>query len=157
NGRLDPNGNAVGPIDQRSKIGTFNVAPTWNHLIGSTTVFTAGFFVRRDAYNYYPSGNPFADLGPSNLQQESVSQDRSLTNAGARASFSYVKGIHNVKAGAAYEQTYLNENDQFAIVDPTLNAPCLDSNGAPVFAGNPALNDPVQCATASSTNPVLYP
>jgi len=35
-----------------------------------------------------------------------VSQDRSLTNAGVRASVSYVKGIHNVKAGAVYEQTF---------------------------------------------------
>src|ERR1700723_2214983 len=82
NGGLDPNGNVVGPTDQRSKIGTFNIAPTWNHLISSNTVLTAGFYVRRDAYNYYPSGNPFADLGPSNLQQKTVSQDRSLTNAG---------------------------------------------------------------------------
>ena len=153
NGGLDPNGNVVGPTDQRSKIGTFNIAPTWNHLIGSTAVFTAGFFVRRDAYNYYPSGNPFADLGPSNLQQETVSQDRTLTNAGARASLSYVKGIHNVKAGVVYEQTFLTENDHFGIVDPTLNAPCLDASGVPVFVGNPGLNDPTQCATALSTNP----
>src|SRR5579862_9105256 len=47
NGGLDPNGNVVGPTDQRSKIGTFNVAPTWNHLFSSTTVLTAGFYVRR--------------------------------------------------------------------------------------------------------------
>ncbi|MGA8144439.1 MAG: TonB-dependent receptor [Candidatus Acidiferrales bacterium] len=157
NGGLDPNGNVVGPTDQRSKIGTFNIAPTWNHLISSSAVFTAGFFVRRDGYNYYPSGNPFADLGPSNLQQETVTQDRTLTNAGARASLSYVKGIHNVKAGVVYEQTYLTENDHFGIVDPTLNAPCLDAGGVPVFVGNPGLNDPSQCAAASSTNPALYP
>jgi hypothetical protein len=157
NGGLDPNGNIVGPTDQRSKIGTFNIAPTWNHLIGASAVATLGFFVRRDAYNYYPSGDPFADLGPSNLQQETVSQDRTLTNAGARASLSYVKGIHNVKAGAIYEQTYLTENDRFGIVDPTLNAPCLDAIGVPVFVGNPGLNDPTQCATATSTNPALYP
>jgi hypothetical protein len=157
NGGFDPNGTVVGPTDQRSRIGTFNIAPTWNHLISSSAVLTAGFFVRRDSYNYYPSGNPFADLGPSNLQQETVSQDRTLTNAGARASLSYAKGIHNVKAGIVYEQTYLTENDRFGIVDPTLNAPCLDSNGAPVFVGNPGLNDPTQCAAASSTNPALYP
>src|ERR1700758_1245475 len=157
NGGLDPNGNVVGPTDQRSKIGTFNIAPTWNHLFSSTTVLTAGFYVRRDAYNYYPRADPFADLGPSNLQQETVTQDRSLLNAGSRASVSYVKGIHNVKAGAVYEQTFLTENDHFGIVDPTLNAPCLDANGVPVFVGNPGLNDPTQCATATSTNPVLYP
>jgi hypothetical protein len=157
NNGLDPDGNVVGPTDQRSKIGTFNIAPTWNHLIGPTAVFTLGGFVRRDAYTYYPSGNPFADLGPSNLQQETVAQNRTLTNAGARASLSYVKGIHNVKAGIVYEQTILTENDHFGIVDPTFNAPCLDGAGLPVFVGNPGLNNPNQCPTASSTNPALYP
>ena len=86
-----------------------------------------------------------------------MAQDRTLLNAGARASLSYVKGIHNVKTGIVYEHTFLTENDHFGIVDPTLNAPCLDANGIPVFVGNPGLNDPSQCATATSTNPVLYP
>ncbi len=57
NGGLGPNGVAVGPTDQRSQIRTFNVAPTWNRLIGSNTVLTAGAFVRHDQYNYYPSGD----------------------------------------------------------------------------------------------------
>ena len=48
--------------DQRSKIRTFNIAPTWTQLINAETVFTLGGFVRQDQYNYYPSGNPFADL-----------------------------------------------------------------------------------------------
>jgi Carboxypeptidase regulatory-like domain/TonB-dependent Receptor Plug Domain len=48
-------GNPLGPTDQRSKIGTFNIAPTWTRLLGSTAVFTLGAFVRRDQYNYYPS------------------------------------------------------------------------------------------------------
>jgi hypothetical protein len=159
NNGLDPDGNVVGPTDQRSKIGTFNIAPSWNHLINSTAVLTVGGFVRRDAFNYYPSGDPFADLGPSNLQQETLAQDRTLTNAGARASLAYVKGIHNVKAGIVYEQTFLTENNHFGIVDPTLNAPCLDGspNGIPVFVGNPGLNDPSQCGSATSTNPGQYP
>src|SRR5262249_50247316 len=38
-----------------------------------------------------------------------------------------------------------------------LDAPCIDANGAPVFVGNPGLNDPAQCAGATSTNPALYP
>ena len=104
---LVPTACLSGPTDQRSQIGTFNVAPTWTHLIGSNTVFTLGAFVRHDQYNYYPSGNPFADLGPPSLQRESVSQLRFLTNAGARASVSYVKGINNIKAGITYEQTFL--------------------------------------------------
>src|SRR6202521_1655516 len=57
NGGLDPNGNLVGPADQRSQIKTFNIAPSWTRLINPTTVFTLGAFVRRDGYNYYPSAN----------------------------------------------------------------------------------------------------
>ena len=59
-----------------------------------------GRFVRRDQYNYYPSDNPFADLGPPIFSRETVGQDRTLTNAGLRSDVSYVKGIHNVKVGA---------------------------------------------------------
>ncbi len=148
NGGLDPNGNVVGFADQRSQIKTFNIAPTWTRVLNPTTVFTLGAFVRRDAYNYYPSANPFADLGAPGLQSETVSQNRTLTNAGLRSDISYVKGIHNLKVGATYEQTFLNETDPFGIVDPTLNAPCLDPAGNPVWFGatpsNP--NDPSQCA-----------
>jgi hypothetical protein len=157
NGGLDPNGNVVGPADQRSQIKTFNIAPSWTRLINPTTVFTLGAFVRRDGYNYYPSANPFADLGAPGLQSEAVSQRRTLTNVGLRSDVSYVKGINNIKVGATYEQTFLNEKDPFGIVDPTFNSPCLDANGVPVFIGNPGINDPSQCPTATTTNPVLYP
>ncbi len=47
-----------------------------------TRCFNLGAFVRRDAYNYYPSDNPLADLGPANLQTSSISQYRTLTNTG---------------------------------------------------------------------------
>ena len=121
----DPNGNIVGPTDQRSKIGTFNIAPSWTHVLSANAVSTLGAFVRRDDYNYYPSSDPFADLGPPSLQRQSVGQNRTLTNAGFRTDLSYVNGIHQIKAGATYEQTFLNENDTLGIVDPTFNAPCI--------------------------------
>jgi hypothetical protein len=133
---IGPNGVPVGPQDQRSKIGTFNIAPSWTHLINSNTVFTLGAFVRRDAYNYYPSENPFADLGPFSLQRETVAQDRTLTNAGVHSEVSYVHGINNVKAGIVYEQTFLTENDSIGIVDPTFNAPCLGPNTNPLTAAS---------------------
>lgn len=151
---IGPNGQPVGPADQRSQIQTFNIAPSWDHLIGTKAVFTLGAWVRRDAYNYYPSNNPFADLGPFSLQRESVSQDRTLTNAGARASISYVTGRNNLKAGIDYEQTFLNETDNLGIVDPTLNAPCLGPNTNPnteaayPFAPVQGFTDPGQCAAA---------
>jgi len=122
NGGLGPNGLAVGPADQRSQIKTFNVAPSWTHLLSGTTLVTLGAFVRRDQYNYYPSAGPFADLSPD-LQSETVGQARTLTNTGLRSNLSYVKGVHNLKVGATYEQTFLDEHDSFGIVDPTLNTP----------------------------------
>ena len=157
NGGLDPTGNVVGPADQRSQIKTFNIAPTWTRVVSPTTVFTLGAFVRHDGYNYYPSANPFADLGAPGLQSETVSQRRTLLNAGLRSDVSYVKGIHNLKIGATYAQTFLDEKDPFGLVDPTLNAPCVDANGAPVFVGNPGVNDPSLCPTATTTNQILYP
>jgi hypothetical protein len=124
-GGIGPNGEVVGPDDQRSKIGTFNIAPSWTRVLNTHAVYTLGAFVRRDDYNYCPSNDPFVDLGPPSLQRQSVSQNRTLTNAGLRTDLSYVKGIHQIKAGATYEQTFLNEDDTIGIVDPTFNAPCI--------------------------------
>ena len=140
-GGIGPNGLTVGPADQRSKIETFNIAPSWTRLLSSTAVFTFGAFVRRDQYNYYPSANPFADLAPD-LQTQSVGQNRTLTNTGLRSNVSYVKGIHNIKVGATYEQTFLDENDHVGIVDPTFlgsltdisGNSCVDANGNPIAA-----------------------
>jgi len=129
-GGFGPDGNVVGPQDQRSRIGTFNVAPSFVHLIGTTAVFTIGAFVRQDQFNYYPSSNPFADFTPG-LQSDSIAQNRRLTNAGVRSDISYVKGIHNIKAGVTYEQTFLTEKDSFGIVDPNLVPNLTDTNGAP--------------------------
>jgi hypothetical protein len=147
----DQNGNEVGSTDQRSQIKTFNIAPSWTRALNPNAVLTLGGFVRRDQYNYYPSDNPFADLGP--IQQETVAQDRKLTNAGLRSDLSYVKGIHNVKVGATYQQTFLDENTHFGIVDPLLNAPCLDASGAPV-AG---FNDPSDCVGPNQPNVATNP
>jgi len=134
NGGLGPNGLQVGPTDQRTQIQTYNLAPSWTRLISNSTVFTLGGYVRHDHYEYFPSGNPFADLAPAGLQNESVAQDRTLTNAGLRADLSYVKGIHTVKVGGNYSQTFLEENDALGIVNPNFNDPSIagyDPNLAP--------------------------
>ncbi len=136
----DPLGSLTGQTDQRSQIQTYNLAPTWTHLINNQTIFSLGGFYRHDQYNYYPSNNLFADLGP--LQQESITQSRGLNNAGIRSSLSYSKGIHNAKFGITYQQTRLREADLLGIVSPLVNAPCLDATGTPV-AG---FTDPSQCA-----------
>jgi hypothetical protein len=98
NGGLGPNGLPVGSQDQRSKIRTFNIAPTWTRLTNPHTVFTFGGFARQDQFNYYPSANPFADFTPD-LQTTTVGQNRRLTNLGLRADISHVNGVHNLKAG----------------------------------------------------------
>ena len=64
-GGIGPDGQVVGPTDQRSKIRTFNFAPTWTRSIGSDMVFALGGLVRQDQFNYYPSGDPFSDLIPA--------------------------------------------------------------------------------------------
>jgi len=132
NGGRDPNGNLVGPADQRSQIKTFNLAPSWIHVLSPSSLLNVGAFVRRDHYDYYPSSNPFADLSPD-LQAETAGQDRTLANAGLRASVSYVKGIHNVKAGSVYQQTFLTENDRLGVVDPTFLPALKDANGNPCY------------------------
>ena len=143
---------SVGDADQRSKIGTINVSPTYTRIINDNSVLNVGAFVRRDQYNYYPSGNPLADLGPANLQTSSIAQNRSLTNSAVHADYSYSKGIHTIKAGAQYGQTFLNENDSLGIVDPTysFSAPCVDAYGNRI-AG---YADPAQCpGGAAGQNP----
>ena len=96
---LGPNGQVVGPTDQRSKIRTFNIAPTWTRLVNPNTVFTFGGFARQDQYNYYPSADPFADLIPD-LQLQTIGQNRRLTDLGLRTSVSYIKGKHNIEGGS---------------------------------------------------------
>lgn len=142
----------TGPTDQRSQIQTIDIAPTYTRTINDQSVLNVGSFVRRDSYNYYPSNNPLNDLGPANLQQESVAQQRSLTNTGVHADLTYAQGIHNAKAGILYEQTFLREHDQIGLVAPTLNSPCVDANGNPV----PGFNDPSQCANAGDTANPAY-
>ena len=117
----------------RSQIKTFNIAPLWTHLINTSTVFAFGGYVRRDQYNYYPSANVFNDLAPD-LEPFSVNQNRKLTNAGVRSYMSFVKGIHNIKLGGTYQQTFLDETDSLGIVDPTFvpGLGCLDAAGQPI-------------------------
>jgi Carboxypeptidase regulatory-like domain/TonB-dependent Receptor Plug Domain len=148
----------VGNTDQHSFIQTLDISPAYTHLIGTNSIFNLGAYIRKDAYYYYPSGNPLADLGPPSLQNESIAQNRTLTNAGALTTFSYVKGIQNIKAGAVYEQTFLRESDSLGVVASLFNAPCVDVNGNPLSG----FSDPSQCAAAGdqpnpSFNPVLLP
>jgi Carboxypeptidase regulatory-like domain/TonB-dependent Receptor Plug Domain len=151
---IGPDGNIVGSQDQKSKIRTYNVAPTWTRLVDANTVFTFGGFARQDQYNYYPSSNPFSDW-TNNLQSETIGQSRRLTNLGLKAELSYVKGVHNLKMGVVYQHTILTENDHLGIVDPTLNPVCVDQFGNPNF--NPGLTNPANCTGQLQPNPNYVP
>lgn len=105
-----------GQTDQRSKINTFDVAPSYTRVIGPHTVWNVITYVRRDGYSYYPSSDPFEDLGP--VQQQTVSQYRTLTDSGIHTDIAWVHGINDVKAGLEYYSTFLDENDSLGIVDP---------------------------------------
>ena len=149
NGGLGPDGRPVPPQDQSSKIDTLNISPSFTHVINTHSLFTLSFFSRGDQYTYLPSPDPFSDLTPD-LQSQSIAQYRTLTNIGGRATFSYVKGIHNIKVGVTYENTLLHENDQLALVNPTLDAPCLNANGTPDT--NPAITSTTQCKGTLQVN-----
>jgi hypothetical protein len=149
---------AIGNTDQHSKIGTYNISPTYTRVIGTDSVFNFGAFVRHDDYNYYPSGNPLADLGPPTLQTSSIGQNRTLTNAGLHSDISYSKGIHTIKAGVQFSHTFLRENDKLGIVEAVYDAPCMDLGGNPL----PGYSDPSQCAVGGvlanpNYQPVLAP
>jgi len=97
----------------------------WTRLISPTTLFTLGAFIRQDQFGYFPSGDVFAD-GTGKIpggSSATLNQQRKLTNAGIRADVSYVKGIHNVKAGVTFQHTFLTENFNFGITDPAFNDP----------------------------------
>ena len=94
-----------------------------------------------------PAGILLRTLVPFSLRP--LIRTERLTNAGALTYLSYAKGIHNVKAGIMYEQTFLTENDHFGVVNPTLNSPCLDAFGNPV----PGFTSQTQCTGALQPNP----
>jgi len=156
---------AVGNTDQHSKIETFDIAPLYTRIVSPTAVLNLGAYVRKDSFNYYPSGNLLADLGP--IQSQSIAQNRTLTNTGVRSDLSLQRGRNSIKIGGVYQHTFLRENDALGIVNSTFNAPCVDANGAPLSG----LTGPGQCAAAGYTpndgsnpaiaavpfNPVLLP
>ncbi len=140
----DQFGNDVGNADQHSKIETFDIAPTYTRILGKDSVFNFGPYIRKDSYQYFPSENPLADLGPPNLQNQTIAQYRTLTNAGVHSDLTYTKGNQSIKGGVFYSQTFLRERDSLGIVSPTFNAPCVDGEGGAVSG----FTSPAQCAAA---------
>ncbi len=103
--------------DQRAKIESFNISPSWTHIFSTKGVLSVNPYTRRDQFQYYPSHNPFSDTPVT------LSQNRSLLNAGTKADYSLLAGIHTLKFGAMVYHTLLNEAFALGITDPTFNAP----------------------------------
>lgn len=136
--------------DQHQQNKNFDIAPFYQHLFSATTLMTVNAYVRHDQVDYYPSQNPFDDL-PATMKE-----DRHLTNAGIKTDLSYVKGIHNLKAGADFNHTFLAEHFDLGITDPSYNAVCLNPDGTPDSAPTPT--NPNLCAASGlSPNPGFLP
>ena len=134
---------------QHQEIQTFNFAPGYTRVMGSSALFTANGFIRQDHLTYTPSPNPLAD------DTGSVSQDRKLTNLGIKADVTYTAGNHNVKVGGSIGATKLDEGFTLGFTDPTFNSPCLTATGDP--SDNTALTRPSQCRGGLTPNPGFNP
>lgn len=140
---------AVGQ-DQRQQVLSYNIAPGYQRVFDANTLFTVTPYIRRDAVDYYPSRDPFAD------SPVTVAQRRTLLNWGVKADVNLVRGRHNIKFGTQLAQTRLNERFSLGLTDFDYNAVCLDKEGN--AAGTASLIDPTRCGSqALSPNPNLLP
>jgi hypothetical protein len=109
--------------DQKQRVLSFNIAPGYVHLFGSSVALTISPWFRQDQVEYYPSRNILSD------QPVTVGQSRRLASTGVRADVSWVHGIHNIKIGGQAGFSILREFFQLGITDPTFNPPCLTASG----------------------------
>jgi len=110
------NQQAVGQA-QRQLVNTINLAPSWVHIFGSTTVLSVTPYYRQDVVKYFPTSNIFSD------QPLTFGESRRLNNYGIKTDLSYVKGKHNAKFGAQIYNTALTEGFHFGITGPDFNDP----------------------------------
>jgi hypothetical protein len=138
--------------DQKQRVLTWNIAPGYQHTFGAKTLLTVNAWSRRDQVNYYGSRDPFDDTPVTE------SQNRFLTNYGAKADVSTVRGRHNLKFGVQLQQTRLLENFALGVTDPSFNPICLTASGDAL--GLPGITNPALCSSINSTyqpNPGLLP
>ena len=139
---------AVGQ-DQKAQIFSYNLSPSWTHILSGHSLFTVNPYLRQDNFHYYPSRNPFSDT-PATL-----AQSRRLQNAGIKVDYSYSHGINTLKMGGMFYHTFLHEGFSLGITDATFNAPCLTASGAPDT--NPSYTNPSQCPAQDTANSNFNP
>lgn len=128
--------------DQRGKIISFNMAPSWTHTINATSLFSVSPYLRQDNFHYYPS-HDILDDSPVTL-----SQSRRLQNVGFKANYTVTKGIHTIKAGATIYHTFLSEGFGLGVTSAAFNAPCNDANGNAVT--DPTVTNQAQCGVGNT-------
>jgi hypothetical protein len=138
--------------DQRQRVLTWSIAPSYQHTFNSHMLLTIDPFARRDQLDYYGSRDPFADTPIT------ASQSRFLTNYGLKADLAMTAGHHDIKIGMEIQQTRLEEKFLFGVTDPNYNPVCLDSSGDALLL--PGITNPNQCASVNPgyiANPQLQP
>ncbi|GAC1357860.1 MAG: hypothetical protein NVSMB3_04670 [Acidobacteriaceae bacterium] len=103
--------------DQRGKILSFNLSPSWTHIISPQSLISVNPYLRQDNFHYYPSKDPFHDT------PDTLAQSRRLQNAGLKTDYSYAKGINTIKIGALFYHTFLHEGFSLGVTDPAANDP----------------------------------
>ena len=86
NGGLGPDGLPVGSADQRSQIKTFNIAPSWTHLISSNYGLHAWGFRPPRPVQLLSEQTIRSPIWPRTSSRK-LGQDRTLTNAGLRCRY----------------------------------------------------------------------
>jgi hypothetical protein len=138
--------------DQKQRVLTWNIAPGYQHTFGSSTLLTINPFARRDQANYYGSRDPFNDTPATE------SQNRFLTNYGAKADVSTSHKRHNFKFGTQMQQTRLEENFSLGITNPLFNPICVGPGDQPLAL--PGVTETSQCSLINPlyvANPTLLP
>jgi hypothetical protein len=103
--------------DQKAQIFSYNLSPSWTHIVNSNSLFTVNPYLRQDNFHYYPSKNPFNDTPVT------LAQSRRLQNAGIKVDYSYSHGINTLKVGGMFYHTFLHEGFTLGITDPGFNDP----------------------------------
>jgi len=123
--------------DQRQRQDSVNAAPSMTRTLGDRAVLETNAWLRRDRVEYGGSADVFSD------QPATLSQRRTLTNAGAKAAVTFTAGAHAMKAGVQQTTTWLTEQFQTGLTDPLFNAPCLTPAGDP--SADTSIRDPQRC------------
>lgn len=136
--------------DQRQQVLSFNIAPSYQHIFGPSSLITFNPWIRRDQVGYFPSADGFDD------RPATLSQNRDLTNWGGKLDYAYTGHGQNLTLGSQVMQTRLREAFRLGLTDPLFNAVCVNGAGQPVVA--PGVNSPSACASGGdSPNPAFNP